>query len=74
MAVQHIDIFHCLQCGELIYKEHDAPPPECCGMEMTRAVSHIPGEVEDDETASWRDSRYLEESENPVRRRRFPAK
>lgn len=74
MAVQHVDIFHCLKCGELVYREHEASPPECCGEEMTRAVSHVPSEINDDETASWRDPGYSEDSGNPVGRRHYPAK
>ena len=70
MAVQHIDIYHCLKCGELIYREHDAPAPDCCGAEMVRAVSDIRSEIEDDEVLPHQQGSDPREP----RRRRFPAR
>ena len=41
MTVQHVDIFHCLKCGRLVYQTHDAECPYCCGEAMVRAVSDV---------------------------------
>ncbi len=70
MTVQHIDIYHCQKCGELIYGEHDAPPPRCCRVEMVRAVSDILSEIEDEQLLAQHEASDTAEG----RRHSFPPK
>jgi len=47
MTVQHIDIFHCLKCGRLVYQNHNAQCPNCCEEAMVRAVSDVESAPDD---------------------------
>jgi hypothetical protein len=50
MTVQQADIFHCLSCGEVVYKPHGSRAPEHCGRPMVRAVAGIEKDIPDRKT------------------------
>lgn len=47
MKTRNTRIYHCLGCGNVVHRDPDAEPPECCGQEMVKAAATT---VQNDDT------------------------
>ena len=45
MTIQHITIYHCQECGRIIFQPRGALTPACCGTTMVCAVSDVARET-----------------------------
>ena len=45
MRTEHITVFHCQECGRLVYQQRGMMTPVCCGEPMVCAVTDLAREV-----------------------------
>jgi hypothetical protein len=45
MTIQHTTIYHCQECGRVVYQPRGMPAPICCGEAMVCAVVDLARET-----------------------------
>jgi len=45
MTIEHITVYHCQECGRLVYQPRGVTTPVCCGEPMVCAVTDLAREA-----------------------------